>query len=91
MTSPAAPPANRVASANLRAALRFALRELPETHDRVPGTSLILYREASHVTAAAVAQRLDVSKQRVSAMESRGASMELAGRYRAAVDQIAAE
>lgn len=77
--------------ANLNAALRFARRALPPTHDRVPGTSLLLYREASHVSAAEVATRLDVSKQRISAMEKAGTTIDLAGRYRAAVDQIAAE
>ena len=82
---------NHSALANLNAALRFARRALPPNAERVPGSSLTLYREASHVTAAAVAERLDLSKQRISAMESTGAPIELAARYRAAVDQIWAE
>lgn len=75
--------------ANLRAALRFAMRSLPPGSDRVPGTSLRLYRESSHVTAADVAAAMDLSKQMVSKMEDRGAAMVDAGKYRAAVDLVA--
>lgn len=75
----------------LRAALRFAGRTLPPTTTHIPGRTIALYREASGVAAGEVAARLDVSKQRVSAMEQQGCSPEYAFRYRAAVDQIAAE
>ena len=75
----------------LRGAIRFARRQLRATDEWVPGITLALYRVACRVTAVSVADRLDVNKQRVSAMERDGCSIEAAGRYRAAVDQIAAE
>jgi len=80
-----------VPTRNLAAALRFAKRNLPPDTSHIDGRMLALYREASGVAAGEVAMRLDVSKQRVSAMEKEGCSPEPAWRYRAAVDQIAAE
>lgn len=72
----------------LRAALRFAARDLPPFAVRVDGTTLTLYRIAAGVTALDVAAALDVSKQRVSTMEKAGCPVELANRYRAAVDLL---
>lgn len=77
--------------ANLRAALRFATRSLPAGTDRVPGTTLRLYREAAHVSSGDVARVLDVSKQMLSKMEGTSATIESAGRFRAAVDILAAD
>lgn len=76
---------------HLRDALRFAQRRLAPSSERVSGMTLALYRVASGVNAYEVAQRLDVTKQRISTMEREGCAMEAAGRYRAAVDQAAAE
>jgi hypothetical protein len=76
---------------NLTAALKFARRDLPPGTTMVPGRTLALYREANDVAAGEVAQRLDVSKQRISAMEKDGCSPKAAFQYRGAIDQIAAE
>jgi hypothetical protein len=79
------------AATSLRAALRFAQRRVAPSSSRVPGQTLALYRVACGVTAGEVGQRLNVSKQYVSKLETNGATIESAGRYRAVVDQIAAE
>jgi transcriptional regulator with XRE-family HTH domain len=50
---------------------------------------LRLYREAAGVGMSDVGSALDLSKQMVSKMENGDASIEAAGRYRAAVDLIA--
>lgn len=76
---------------HLRAALRFAQRRLAPATERVDGMTLALYRVASGVPASEVAQRLDVTKQRISTVEREGCTVDAAGRYRAAVDQAAAE
>ena len=70
----------------LLAALSFA-RGL--TVGRVPGPALQLYRIAAGMDAAAVARRLGVSKQRVSAMDRGVVSGEQAAKYRQAVDELA--
>lgn len=59
---------------HLSAALRFAKRTLPPNTSHIPGRTLTLYREAAAVPAGEVAARLDVSKQRVSAIEKEGCS-----------------
>lgn len=74
---------------NLRAALRFAQRDLSPSAEKVAGVTLTLYREAAGVSAVDVAQALDVSKQRVSTIEKNGTTVDIAGRYRAAVDMLA--
>ena len=78
-------------AAALRRAIRFARRDLPPATAYIDGPTLLLYRDASGVKAGEVAERLDISKQRVSAMETAGCSPEHAFRFRAAVDQLAAE
>jgi len=76
---------------SLRTALRFATRSLAPSTARVDGITLALYRTAAGVSAADVARALDASKQYIGKLEARGALIETAGRYRAAVDAIAAE
>lgn len=76
---------------NLRAAIRFAQRRTARRDTHVPGTVLMLYREASGVDAAEVANRLGVTKQRISNIEREGCPRAYAERYRAAVEQVTAE
>lgn len=75
----------------LRSALRFSQRRLAPSSTRVDGTTLALYRVACNVAAGDVARLMNVSKQYVSKLEAEGATVETAGRYRVAVDQLAAD
>lgn len=77
-------------AAALRTALRFATRDLAPSAERVDGTTLALYRVAAGVAPIDVARALDTSRQYVAKLEDKGAVMETAGRYRAAVDIVAA-
>ena len=77
------------ATKNLRAAERFATRNLPSDAARVEGIVLALYRVASGVRAVDVAGVMDVTKQRLATLEREGAIIDTAGRYRAAVDMLA--
>jgi DNA-binding transcriptional regulator YiaG len=75
-------------TANLRAAVRFATRAAAPSTERVPGITLTLYREAAGVSAVDVARVLDATKQYVAKLERHGATIETAGRFRAAVDML---
>lgn len=72
-------------------ALRFARRQVEPESTRVEGRTLALYRAACGVAASEVAERLDVSRQRISGVDATWATPEMAARYRAAVDMIRAE
>lgn len=76
---------------SLREALRFARRDLRPDAERVPGVVLALYRVAADIRPYEVAGVLNVSRQYVGALEVKGATIEVAGRFRAAVDTVAAE
>lgn len=78
-----------VTSRRLRVAVRFADRDMPASVVRVTGVTLTLYRIAAGVSAKDVASVMDVSKQFISKIEAEGATIEVAGRYRAAVDTVA--
>ena len=79
------------AAHRLRAALRFATRNLAPGTMKVPGVTLRLYREAAGVSAIKVARTLDVTKQYISKLETEGAAMDTAGKFRAAVDVATGE
>jgi hypothetical protein len=74
----------------LRAAVRFAARDLAPSTERVPGVTLALYRVAAGVPAVRLASHMDVSKQYISKLETEGATISSAGSYRVAVDDVAA-
>jgi len=78
-------------AAALRAALRFANRDLAPSVERVDGRTLALYRVAAGVRPFEVARALDSNRQYVFSLETDGAIVSTAGRYRAAVDLVAAE
>lgn len=73
----------------LREAASFA--ENPNRPDvSTPGIVIALYRIASGVSAADVARRIGVSRQRVSGIEAGKATPDTAARLRKAIDELAA-